>query len=106
MRYLISNRKWQLRRKHGKTRISHIKLEDQLKIQDIEIKDLKDKVLKLGPKIQDVEKSVTSLKQIIMRIKPTESENKLIAPEDDTKEKSFHIRTEGNSPGIQRGINS
>ena len=80
MRYLISNRKWQLRRKHGKTRISHIKLEDQLTIQDIEIKDLKDNVLKLGPKVQDVEKSVTSLKQIIMRIKPTESENKLIAP--------------------------
>jgi uncharacterized coiled-coil protein SlyX len=81
-------------------------LEDQLKIQDIAIKDLKNKVLTFGPKIQEVEKNVTSLKQIIMRIKPVESENKLIAPEDDTKEKSFHIRTEGNSPGIQRGINS
>jgi uncharacterized coiled-coil protein SlyX len=29
-------------------------LEDQLKIQNIEIKDLKDKVLKLEPKIQEV----------------------------------------------------
>jgi hypothetical protein len=41
-----------------------------------------------------------------MRIKPTESENKLIAPEDDTKEKSFHIRTEGTDLGIHGGINS
>jgi uncharacterized coiled-coil protein SlyX len=79
-------------------------LEDQLKIQDIEIKDLKNKVLKFGPKIQEVEKSVASLRKIIMRIKPVESENKVIPPEDDTKEKSFHIRTEGNSVGIQRGI--
>ena len=81
-------------------------LEDQLKIQDIEIKDLKDKVMKLGPKVQEVEKSVTSLRKIIMRIKPVEPENKLILPEDGMKEKSFHIRTEGNSIGIQRGINS
>jgi septal ring factor EnvC (AmiA/AmiB activator) len=79
-------------------------LEDQLKIQDIEIKDLKNKVLKFGPKIQEVEKSVASLRKIIMRIKPVEPENKVIPPEDDTKEKSFHIRTEGNSVGIQRGI--
>ena len=79
-------------------------LEYQLKIQDIEIKDLKNKVLKFGPKIQEVEKSVASLRKIIMRIKPVESENKVIPPEDDTKEKSFHIRTEGNSVGIQRGI--
>jgi uncharacterized coiled-coil protein SlyX len=79
-------------------------LEYQLKIQDIEIKDLKNKVLKFGPKIQEVEKSVASLRKIIMRIKPVEPENKLIPPEDDTKEKSFHIRTEGNSVGIQRGI--
>jgi hypothetical protein len=60
----------------------------------------------LEPKIQDVEKSVTSLKQIIMRIKLVEHENKVILPEDETKEKSFHIRTEGNGPGIQGGINS
>jgi septal ring factor EnvC (AmiA/AmiB activator) len=79
-------------------------LEDQLKIQDIEIKDLKNKVLKFGPKIQEVEKSVASLRKIIMRIKPVEPENKVIPPEDDTKEKSFHIRTEGHSVGIQRGI--
>jgi septal ring factor EnvC (AmiA/AmiB activator) len=51
-------------------------LENQLKIQDIEIKDLKDKVMTFGPKIQDVEESVTSLKRIIMRIKPNEPENK------------------------------
>jgi hypothetical protein len=51
-----------------------------------------------------VEKSVASLRKIIMRIKPVEPENKVIPPEDDTKEKSFHIRTEGNSVGIQRGI--
>ena len=70
-------------------------LEDQLKIQDIAIKDLKNKVLTFGPKIQEVEKSVTSLKQIIMRIKPVEPENKLITPEDDAKKKSYHIRTEG-----------
>jgi septal ring factor EnvC (AmiA/AmiB activator) len=38
-------------------------LEDQLKIQDIEIKDLKNKVLKFGPKIQEVEKSVASLRK-------------------------------------------
>ena len=81
-------------------------LEDQLKIQDIEIKDLKDKVMTFGPKIQDVEESVTSLKRIIMRIKPIEPENKLIPSEDEAKEKSLHIRKEGNSPGIQRGINS
>jgi len=79
-------------------------LEDQLKIQDIEIKDLKNKVLKFGPKIQDVEKSVTILKRLMMRIKPIEPENKLIPPEDETKEKSFHIRTEGNGPGIEGGI--
>jgi uncharacterized coiled-coil protein SlyX len=39
-------------------------LEDQLKIQDIAIKDLKNKVLTFGPKIQEVEKSVTSLKNV------------------------------------------
>ena len=83
-------------------RISSLK--DQLKIRDIEIKDLKNKVLKFGSKIQEVEKSVTSLRKIIMRIKPVEPENKLIPPEDETKEKSFHIRTEGNSVGIQGGI--
>ena len=81
-------------------------LEDQLKIQNIEIKDLKNKVLKFGPKMQEVEKSVTSLRKIIMRIKRIEPENKLIPPENGTKEKSFHIRTEGNSVGIQRGIYS
>ena len=81
-------------------------LEDQLKIQNIEIKDLKDKVLKLEPKIQDVEKSVTKLRKIIMRIKLVEPDNKLIPPEDETKEKSFHIRTEGDDPGIQGGIYS
>ena len=81
-------------------------LEDQLKIQDIEIKDLKNKVLKFGPKIQEMEKSVTSLRKIIMRIKPVEHENKVIPPEDETKEKSFHIRTEGNNLGIQGGIYS
>jgi len=80
-------------------------LEDQLKIQDIEITDLKNKVLKFGPKIQEVEKSVTSLRKIIMRIKPVEHENKVIPPEDETREELFHIRTEGNSPGIQRGMN-
>ena len=62
--------------------------------------------MKLGPKVQEVEKSVTSLKGIIMRITPVEPENKPIPPEDETKEKSFHIRTKGNSVGIQRGINS
>jgi len=77
-----------------------------LKIQNIEIKDLKDKVLKLGPKVQVVEKSVTSLKRIMMRIKLVEPENKLISSEDETKEKSFHIRTEGNDPGIEGGTNS
>jgi uncharacterized coiled-coil protein SlyX len=41
-------------------------LEDQLKIQDIEIKDLKSKMLKFGPKIQEVEKSVTTLRKIIV----------------------------------------
>ena len=81
-------------------------LEDQLKIRDIEIKDLKDKVIKLGPRVQEVEKSVASLRKIIMRIKWIEPENKLISSEDDTKEKSFHIRTEGKSVGIQRGIYS
>ena len=45
-------------------------LENQLKIQDIEIKDLKDKIVTFGPKIQDLEENVTSLKWIIMRIKP------------------------------------
>ena len=81
-------------------------LEDQLKIQDIAIKDLKNKVLTFGPKIQDMEESVTSLKRIKMRIKPIEPENKLIPSEDEAKEKSLHIRKEENSPGIQRGINS
>ena len=81
-------------------------LEDQLKIRDIEIKDLKGEVMKLGSKIQDVEKSVTSLKQIIMRKKPLEHENKLIPPEDETREKSFHIRTEGDGLGLQGGIYS
>jgi septal ring factor EnvC (AmiA/AmiB activator) len=81
-------------------------LEDQLKIQNIEIKHLKNKVLKFEPKMQEVEKSVASLRKIIMRIKPTEPENKLKPPENGTKEKSFHIRTEGNSVGIQRGIYS
>jgi septal ring factor EnvC (AmiA/AmiB activator) len=81
-------------------------LEDQLKIQDIEIKDLKSKMLKFGPKIQEVEKSVTNLRKIIMRIKLVEPDNKLIPPEDETKEKSFHIRTEGDDPGIQGGIYS
>jgi hypothetical protein len=41
-----------------------------------------------------------------MRIKPVEHENKLIPPEDETKEKSFHIRTERNGVGIHGGINS
>jgi len=77
-----------------------------LKIRDVEIKDLKDKVLKLEPKVQDVEKSVTTLRKIIMRIKLVEPDNKLIPPEDETKEKSFHIRTEGDDPGIQGGIYS
>ena len=81
-------------------------LEDQLKIRDIEIKDLKDEVMKLGPTIQDVEKSVRNLKQIIMRIKPVEHENKLIPPEDETKENSVHIRTEGDGLGLQEGIYS
>ena len=63
-------------------------------------------MLKFGPKIQEVEKSVTSLSKIIMRIKPVEHENKLIPPEDGTKEKSFHIRTEGTDLGIHGGINS
>jgi predicted nucleic acid-binding Zn-ribbon protein len=81
-------------------------LENQLKIRDVEIKDLKEKVMKFGPKVQEVEKSVTSLRKIIMRIKPVEHENKLIPPEDETKEKSFHIRTEGNGPRIQGGIYS
>jgi uncharacterized coiled-coil protein SlyX len=53
-------------------------LEDQLKIRYVEIKDLKEKVMKLGPKVQEVEKSVTSLKVIIMRITPVEPENKPI----------------------------
>ena len=60
----------------------------------------------MEPKIQEVEKSVTSLKQIIVRIKLVEHENKVILPEDETKEKSFHFGTEGNGPGIQGGINS
>jgi hypothetical protein len=77
-----------------------------LKIQDIEIKDLKSKMLKFGPKIQEVKKSVTNLRKIIMRIKLVEPDNKLIPPEDETKEKSFHIRTEGDDPGIQGGIYS
>ena len=81
-------------------------LEDQLKMQDVEIKDLKNKVLKFGPKIQEVEKSVTSLRKIIMRIKPVEHENKVIPPEDETKGNSFHIRTEGNSLGLHGGIYS
>jgi len=81
-------------------------LEDQLKIQDIEITDLKNKILKFEPKIQEVEKSVTSLRKIIMRIKPVEHENKLIPPEDRTKEKSLHIRTEGDGLGLQGGIYS
>ena len=78
--------------------------EDQLKIRDVEIKDLKDKVLKLEPKIQDVEKSVTSLRKIIMRIKLVELDNKLTPPEDETKEKSFHIRTGGNGLRLHGGI--
>jgi hypothetical protein len=77
-----------------------------LKIRDVEIKDLKEKVVKFGPKVQEVEKSVTNLRKIIMRIKPVEPENKLIPPEDETKEKSFHIRTEGNVSGIEGGIYS
>ena len=82
-------------------------LEDQVKVQDIEIKDLKDKVLKFGSEIQEVEKSVTSLRKIIMRIKPVvEHENKLIPPENRTKEKSFHIRKEGDGLGLQGGIYS
>ena len=81
-------------------------LEDQLKIQNIEIKDLKEKVMKLGPKVQEVEKSVTGLRKIIMRIKPDEPENKVIPPEDEMKEKSFHIRTEEDGPGIDGGIYS
>jgi septal ring factor EnvC (AmiA/AmiB activator) len=92
--------------KMEKQEIRIFSLEDQLKIQDIEIKDLKSKMLKFGPKIQEVEKSVTSLRKIIMRIKPMEPENKLIPPEDGTKEKSFHIRTEGTDQGINGGINS
>jgi uncharacterized coiled-coil protein SlyX len=39
-------------------------LEDQLKIQDIEIKDLKNKVLKFGPKIQGM-KSNNSFSPIV-----------------------------------------
>ena len=53
-----------------------------------------------------MEKSVTSLTGIIMRITPVEPENKLIPSEDEPKEKSFHIRTEGDGPGIQGGIYS
>jgi hypothetical protein len=41
-----------------------------------------------------------------MRIQLVEPDNKLIPPEDETKEKSFHIRTEGDDPGIQGGIYS
>ena len=81
-------------------------LEDQLKIRDIEIKDLKEEVMKLGPKIKEVGKSVTSLRQIIVRIKPVEHENKLIPPEDETKEKLFHSRTEGDGLRLQGGIHS
>ena len=92
--------------KMAKQEIRISSLEDQLKIRDVEIKDLKEKVMKFGLKIQDVEKSVTGLRKIIMRIKPVEPENKLIPPEDETKEKSFHIRTERNGVGIHGGINS
>ena len=75
-----------------------------MKIRDVEIKDLKDKVLKLEPKVQDVEKSVTNLGKIIMRIKLVEPDNKLIPREDEAKENSFHIRTEGNGLRLHGGI--
>ena len=38
-----------------------------------------------------------------MRIKRVEHENKLIPPDDETKENSVHIRTEGDGLGLQGG---